>query len=87
METQENEVVFVEIKYEETIEPFNLDDLNVSVPNLKFDIDEYFVEILKDKYSHNIVEKGLAICRKYDCYAEEEKIVKQMMQDGLTSFE
>jgi hypothetical protein len=64
-----------------------LDDLNVSVPNLKYDIDEYFMEILKDKYSHNIVEKGLAICRKYDCYAEEEKIVKTLMQDGLTSVE
>ena len=59
----------------------------MSAPNLKYDIDEYLMEILKEKYSHNIVEKGLAICRKYDCYAEEEKIVKILMQDGLTSVE
>ena len=59
----------------------------MSAPNLKYDIDEYLMEILKEKYSHNIVEKGLAICRKYDCYAEEGKIVKILMQDGLTSVE
>ena len=59
----------------------------MSAPNLKYDIDEYLMEILKEKYSHNIVEKGLAVCRKYDCYAEEEKIVKILMQDGLTSVE
>lgn len=60
----------------EEIEPFNLDDLNVSIPNLKYDVDEHFLEILRDKYSKDIVEKGLAICRQFDCYADEEKIVK-----------
>lgn len=39
----------------EEIEPFNLEELNISVPNLKYDIDEYFLEILQDKYSTNIV--------------------------------
>jgi hypothetical protein len=71
----------------EEIEPFNLEELNISVPNLKYDIDEYFLEILQDKYSTNIVQKALAICRQFDCYADEEKIVKRLMQDGLTAVE
>ncbi len=84
LETQENEAPSTA---REEIEPFNLDELNVSIPNLKYDIDEYFVELLKDKYSHNIVEKGLAVCRQFDCYSDEEKIVKRFMQDGLASVE
>ena len=84
LETQENEVISAA---KEESEPFNLEDLNVSIPNLKYDVDEHFLEILRDKYSHNVVEKGLAICRQFDCYADEDKIVKQMMQKGLASVE
>lgn len=84
LETQENEAAGT---VREEVEPFNLEDLNVSIPNLNCDMGEHFLEILKDKYSHNIVEKGLAICRQFDCYAEEEKIVRRLMQDGLSSVE
>ena len=84
LETQETEATGI-VKDEP--EPFNLDDLNVSIPNLKYDVDEHFLEILRDKYSYNVVEKGLAICRQFDCYADCEKIVRRMMQDGLASVE
>ncbi len=67
----------------EEIEPFNLDDLNLSVPNLKYDVDEHFIEILNEKYSAQIVEKARELCRQYDCYHEDDKIVMKMLQDGL----
>jgi hypothetical protein len=31
-------------------EPFNLDELNISIPNLKYDTDEFYLEVLRDKY-------------------------------------
>ena len=43
LETQENEVISAA---KEESEPFNLEDLNVSIPNLKYDVDEHFLEIL-----------------------------------------
>lgn len=57
------------------------------MPNIKCDLDDHFLELLQDKYSKNVVEKGLEICRQYDCYLEGDKIVKQMMQKGLAAIE
>jgi hypothetical protein len=31
-------------------EPFNLDELNISIPNLKYDTDEFYLEVLREKY-------------------------------------
>ena len=31
-------------------EPFNLEELNVSVPRIKYDVDEFYLEMLREKY-------------------------------------
>lgn len=52
-------------------EPFNLDELNISIPNLKYDTDEFYLEVLREKYGAQVVERGCVICREYDCYLQD----------------
>jgi hypothetical protein len=66
-----------EVYHKEPVVPFNLEELNISMPRLKYDVDEFYLEILRDKYSQ--FEKCLEVCKQHDCYLESEKIIKKLL--------
>lgn len=65
-------------------EPFNLDELRISLPQLKFDTDEYYIQVLREKFGKACLERALAICKEYEnVYLEDQKIVSQMVKTGF----
>lgn len=58
---REDDNLEAEEVYREPVVPFNLEELNISMPRLKYDVDEFYLEILRDKYSQ--FEKCLTVCR------------------------
>lgn len=62
-------------------EPFNLEELKISaVPQLKFDTDEYYLEVLREKFGGVVLERCLSICKEYDCYLDDSKIIRKLVQ-------
>ena len=66
-------------------EPFNLEELNVSVPNIKYDVDEFFYSLLKDRYAN--LEKCIEICKQHDRYLEDGKITSKLISMKLCANE
>jgi hypothetical protein len=54
-----------------------LEELNVSQPTIKYDVDEFYYSLLRERYAN--LDRCIEICKQYDRYLECGKITSKLI--------